>query len=44
MGVALTREMALASPQLAQFFEVADYIVLNDPAVNSYLGTGGEHA
>ena len=38
-GRALTRDSALASPLLSQIFEVADYIVLNDAAVNSYLET-----
>jgi hypothetical protein len=44
LGKALTRDAALASPLLTQIFEVADYIVLNDPAVNSYLETGVERA
>jgi hypothetical protein len=39
LGKALAREDALASPLLSEIFEIADYIVLNDPAVNSYLET-----
>jgi hypothetical protein len=42
LGRALTREVALASPLLQEFFEVADYIIMNDPAVNSYLEASGE--
>ena len=37
LGIALTRAQALESPLKEQFFEVADFIVENDPAVNSYL-------
>jgi hypothetical protein len=42
LGKALTRDAALASPLLSQFSRVADYIVLNDPVVHSYLETGAE--
>jgi hypothetical protein len=37
LGISLTRAEALASPLREEFFSVADYIVENDPAVNSYL-------
>ena len=37
LGIALTREEALASTMKDEFFAVADYIVVEDPAVNSYL-------
>ena len=37
LGIALTREEALASRLREDFFAVADYIVAEDPAVNSYL-------
>lgn len=37
LGIALTREEALASSMKEDFFAVADYIVEEDPAVNSYL-------
>ena len=37
LGIALTREEALASSMREDFFAVADYIVAEDPAVNSYL-------
>jgi hypothetical protein len=37
LGIALTREEALASSLREDFFAVADYIVAEDPAVNSYL-------
>jgi hypothetical protein len=37
LGIALTREQALASSMRDHFFAVADYIVVEDPAVNSYL-------
>ncbi len=40
MGKPLSREAALESPLRSAFFEVADFIVINDPAVNSYLDTG----
>jgi hypothetical protein len=37
LGIALSREDALASSLREDFFAVADYIVAEDPAVNSYL-------
>lgn len=37
LGIALTREEALVSSMKEDFFAVADYIVFEDPAVNSYL-------
>jgi hypothetical protein len=37
LGIALTREEALASSLREDFFAVADYVVAEDPAVNSYL-------
>lgn len=37
LGIALSREEALASSMKEDFFAVADYIVEEDPAVNSYL-------
>ena len=37
LGIALTREDALVSSMKEDFFAVADYIVVEDPAVNSYL-------
>ena len=37
LGIALSRAEALESRLRDQFFEVADFIVENDPAVNSYL-------
>lgn len=37
LGIALTREQALASSMREDFFAVADYIVAEDPAVYSYL-------
>jgi len=37
LGIALTREEALASSLRDDLFAVADYIVAEDPAVNSYL-------
>jgi hypothetical protein len=40
LGKPLDREAALLSPLKGDFFEVADYIVANDPAVSSYLDTG----
>ncbi len=40
LGKPLTREAALRSPIRSQFFQVADYVIENDPAVNSYLETG----
>jgi hypothetical protein len=40
LGAPLDRQAALASPLRDQFFAIADFIVENDPAVNSYLNTG----
>jgi hypothetical protein len=37
LGIPMTRDEALASSLRKAFFEVADYIVEQDPAVNSYL-------
>jgi hypothetical protein len=37
LGIALSRESALTSGLKDDFFAVADYIVVEDPAVNSYL-------
>jgi len=37
LGKALSRDDALQSPLKEDFFEVADYIVVNDPAIHSYL-------
>jgi hypothetical protein len=37
LGTSLTRSEALASPLMQEFFAVADYIAINDPAVRSYL-------
>jgi len=37
LGIALSREEALSSNLKDDFFAVADYVVLEDPAVNSYL-------
>jgi len=37
LGIALSREKALESELKDDFFAVADYIVDEDPAVNSYL-------
>jgi hypothetical protein len=37
LGIALTREEALASSMREDFFAVAGYILSEDPAVNSYL-------
>jgi hypothetical protein len=37
LGIALSRDEALSSDLKEDFFGVADYIVLEDPAVNSYL-------
>ena len=37
LGIPLPREQALESPLKDDFFEVADYVVANDPALNSYL-------
>lgn len=40
LGKPLDREAALLSPLRADFFEVTDYVIANDPAVASYLDTG----
>jgi hypothetical protein len=40
LGKPLERETALSSPLKGDFFEVADYIIANDPAVSSYLDSG----
>jgi hypothetical protein len=37
LGIALSRDEALLSDLKDDFFAVADYIVVEDPAVNSYL-------
>lgn len=37
LGIPMTRDEGLASSLRKAFFEVADYIVEQDPAVNSYL-------
>ena len=37
LGIPMTRDEALASSLRKAFFEIADYIVEQDPAVNSYL-------
>ena len=37
LGIALSLEKALSSELKGDFFAVADYIVVEDPAVNSYL-------
>jgi hypothetical protein len=37
LGIPLSRNDALASPLRKAFFEVADFIVEQDPTVNSYL-------
>jgi hypothetical protein len=37
LGIALSRDAALSSEMKDDFFTVADYIVVEDPAVNSYL-------
>jgi len=37
LGVALSREKALLSDLKDEFFAVADYVVVEDPALNSYL-------
>ena len=37
LGKPTSRTEALASPQLHEIFEVADFIACNDPAVRSYL-------
>jgi hypothetical protein len=40
LGKPLDWEAALLSPLRADFFEVTDYVIANDPAVASYLDTG----
>jgi len=37
LGIALSRDEALSSELKDDFFAVADYIVVEDPAVNSHL-------
>ena len=37
LGIALSRDEALSSDLKDEFFAVADYVVVEDPAVNSYL-------
>jgi hypothetical protein len=37
LGIALSRDEALLSDMKDNFFAVADYVVVQDPAVNSYL-------
>ncbi len=37
LGKAMSRAAALASPDLDEFFAVADFVAFNDPAVRSYL-------
>lgn len=37
LGKLLHRKQALESPLLPEFFEVADAVVINDPAVSSFL-------
>lgn len=37
LGIALSRQEALSSELKDDFFAVADYVVAEDPAVNSYL-------
>jgi hypothetical protein len=37
LGIPMNRNEVLTSPLKSAFFEVADYIVENDPAVDSYL-------
>ena len=41
LGKAMSRAAALTSPDLNEFFSVADFVAFNDPAVKSYL-TGHE--
>lgn len=36
-GVVLSREDALVHPRLAEFWEVVDFILANDPTVNAHL-------
>ncbi len=40
LGKPLDRETALASPLRTDFFDAADRVIANDPAVTSYLDTG----
>jgi hypothetical protein len=40
LGKKLNREAALRSPVLTEIFEVADFVVENDPLVNRYLEIG----
>ena len=37
LGIALSRDEALSSELKDDFFAIADYVVVEDPAVNSYL-------
>jgi hypothetical protein len=37
LGIALSRSEALSSDLKGDFFAVADYVVAEDPALNSYL-------
>jgi len=37
LGTPMTRIEALGNPALDEFFAVADFVALNDPAVKSYL-------
>jgi hypothetical protein len=37
LGRPMSRATALASPDIKEFFGVADFVVFNDPAVKSYL-------
>ena len=37
LGKAMSRAAALSSPDLNEFFAVADFVAFNDPAVKSYL-------
>jgi hypothetical protein len=41
LGIALSRDEALLSDLKDDFFAVADYIVVEDPAVNSYIMGNG---
>jgi hypothetical protein len=36
-GAALTRAQALSDPRIEDFYAVADFVNVNDPAVNSFL-------
>jgi hypothetical protein len=40
MGVPLTRQLALAHPRVAEFWQVVDFICLHDPAVMKELAGG----